>query len=90
MCLTIFQKVISHTGFEPGNKILAALDFRHVAQKGNDRFMKTLKRTFQKAFGHDSMSTETKNVFLYGKLQISALNNNANSIKKIVPSMRDS
>ena len=57
---------------DPGNKTLAALDFRHIVQKETENvsdFIRRLERTFQIAFGRDPMSTETKNLLLYGRLQ---------------------
>ena len=60
------------TRLDPGNKTLAALDFRHITQKDTESvsdFIRRLERTFQIAFGHDLMSTETRDVLLYGKLQ---------------------
>ena len=50
-----------------GNKTLAALDFRHIIQeetKGVYDFIRKLEHTFQIAFGHDSMSTETRDALL--------------------------
>ena len=60
------------TRLDPGNKTLAALDFRHITQRESESvsdFIRRLERTFQLAFGHDPMSTETRDVLLYGKLQ---------------------
>ena len=57
---------------DPGNKTLAALDFRHITQKETESvsdFIRRLERTFQIAFGRDPMSAETRGVLLYGKLQ---------------------
>ena len=64
--------VALRTRLDPGNKTLAALDFRHIIQKETESvsdFIRRLERTFQIAFGHDPMSAETKDVLLYGKLQ---------------------
>ena len=60
------------TRLDPGNKTLAAVDFRHITQKENESvsdFIMRLERTFQLAFGHDNMLLETRDVLLYGKLQ---------------------
>ena len=57
---------------DPGNKTLAAFDFRHITQKESESvsdFIMRLERTFQIAFGRDHMSAETRDVLLYGKLQ---------------------
>ena len=64
--------VALRTRLNSGNKTLAALDFRHIVQKETESisdFIRRLERTFQIAFGRDPMSTEAKNVLLYGKLQ---------------------
>ena len=56
----------------PGNKTLAALDFRHITQKETESvsdFIRRLEHTFQIAFGRDPMLAETRDVLLYGKLQ---------------------
>ena len=57
---------------DPGNKTLAAFDFRHITQKETESvsdFIRRLERTFQIAFGRDPISAETRDVLLYGKLQ---------------------
>ena len=59
-----YQTAIStlRTRLDPGNKTLAALDFRHITQKENESvsdFIMRLERIFQIAFGHDQMSSET-------------------------------
>ena len=69
-----YQSAITalRTRLDPGNNTLAALDFRHINQKETENvseFIRRLERTFQIAFGHDPMSTETRDVLLYGKLQ---------------------
>ena len=71
---TTYQSAVValRTRLDPGNKTLAALDFRHIIQKETESvsdFIRRLERTFQIAFGHDPMSAETKDVLLYGKLQ---------------------
>ena len=72
-CTTYQSAVVAlRTHLDPENKTLAALDFRHIVQKETkivSGFIRRLERTFQIAFGRDPMSTETKNVLLYGKLQ---------------------
>ena len=57
---------------DPGNKMLAALDFRHITQKETENvsdFIRRFESTFQVAFGRDPMSPETRNVLPYGRLQ---------------------
>ena len=59
-------------GLDPGNQTLAALDFRHAVRKDSEAvadYIQRLERTFQIGFGRDRMSTETRNVLLYGQLQ---------------------
>ena len=56
----------------PGNKTLAALDFRCITQKESESvfdFIRRLENTFQIAFGRDPMSADTRDALLYGKLQ---------------------
>ena len=57
---------------EHGNKTLAAQDFRHIAQKDDEQvatFIRRLERTFKIAYGHDTMSTETRDALLHSQLQ---------------------
>ena len=57
---------------DPGSRTLAAQDFRHTRQGDNESvatFIRRLERTFQIAYGHDSMSTETRDTLLHGQLQ---------------------
>ena len=59
-------------GLDPGNQTLATLDFRHAVWKDSEAvadYVRRLERTFQIGFGRDRMSTETRNVLLYGQLQ---------------------
>jgi len=56
----------------PGGKALAAQDFRHTAQKGNESvadYVRRLERMFQIAYGEDRLSLETKSTMLHGQLQ---------------------
>ena len=71
---TMYQSAVValRTRLDPGNKTLAALDFRHIIQKETESvsdFIRRLEQMFQITFGHDPMSAETKDVLLYGKLQ---------------------
>ncbi len=57
---------------DPGSRTLAAQDYRHTRQGGQERmstFIRRLERTFQIAYGHDSMSAETRDTLLHGQLQ---------------------
>ena len=57
---------------DPGSRALAAQDFRHTRQEaleGVAAFIRRLERTFQIAYGHDRMSTETRDTLLHGQLQ---------------------
>ena len=57
---------------DSSSKTLSAIDYRHITQKESENvsdFTRRLEHTFQLAFGHDPMSTETRDVLLYGKLQ---------------------
>ena len=57
---------------DPGNRTLAAQDFRHVCHKEVEAvsdFICRLEKTFQVAYGKDYMSMETRHMLLYGQLQ---------------------
>ena len=57
---------------DPGSKIMAAQDFRHASQDENEKvedFIRRLERLFKVAYGRDSLSSETRNAFLYGQPQ---------------------
>ena len=60
--------VIRH---DPGSKILAAQDFRHIAQdeKEVSNFICRLEKTFRKAYGHDELLPDTRDALLYAQLQ---------------------
>ena len=54
------------------SKIMAAQDFRHASQEEMEKtgdFIRRLERLFKVAYGHDNLSVETRNAFLYGRLQ---------------------
>ena len=56
---------------ESGTKAMAAQDFRHCTQRegeGVSDFIVRLEKTFRLAYGHEPMSTETRNTLLYGQL----------------------
>ena len=60
------------TRLDPGNKVLAAQDFRHTTQKDTEPvpdFIRRLERTFRIAYSRDNLSVETRDVLLYGQLQ---------------------
>ena len=55
-----------------GSKALAAQDFRHSAQHEAEPaadFIRHLEHTFRIAYGQDHMSSETKDMLLYGQFQ---------------------
>ena len=57
---------------EPGARVFAAQDFRHISQAQGETvsdFLCRLERTFQLAYGRDPMSTETRSTLLYCQLQ---------------------
>ena len=57
---------------EHGSKALAAQDFRHLSQKEHESvsdFISRLEKTFQLAYGHDSMTIETRHTLLHSQLQ---------------------
>ena len=57
---------------DPGSRVLAAQDFRYTKQEEKEpvaSFIHRLERTFQIAYGHDSMSTEARHTLLHGQLQ---------------------
>ena len=57
---------------ESGSKTLVAQDFQHVSQKEHESdsdFICRLKKTFQLAYGRDSMTLETRHTLLHSQLQ---------------------
>ena len=57
---------------DPGSKALAAQDFRHAAQDENEKvsdFICRIEKTFCRAYGHDTMLSETRDALLYTQLQ---------------------
>ena len=57
---------------DPGSRIMAAQDFRHAAQEESEKvsdFIRRLEQLFKLAYGHDTISAETRNTLLYGQLQ---------------------
>ena len=57
---------------DPGSRVMAAQDFRHAAQDKDEKvgdFIHRLERLFRLAYGHDSISDETRCTLLYGQLQ---------------------
>ena len=51
---------------------MAAQDFRHTAQDKEEKvgdFIHHLERLFRLAYGHDSISDETRSTLFYGQLQ---------------------
>ena len=57
---------------DTGSKVMAAQDFHHLAQEEKEKvinFIRRLERTFRLAYGHNSMSAETRDALLFGQLQ---------------------
>ena len=57
---------------DTGSRTLAAQDFRHLHQQREESvadFLRRLERTFCIAYGTDPMTTETREMLLYGQLQ---------------------
>jgi hypothetical protein len=57
---------------EPGGKAMAGQDFRHCRQRPGELvadFIRRVERTFQVAYGRDTMSRETKDALQHGQLQ---------------------
>ena len=60
------------TRLDPGNRAVAAQDFRHLSQGEAELvsdFIRRLERTFQVTYGRDSMSVETRETLLHSQLQ---------------------
>lgn len=60
-----------HVRLDPGSPTLAAQDFCHTHQEEDEgvaTFIRRLEWTFQIAYGHDNMLTETRDTLLYGQL----------------------
>lgn len=69
-----FQKAASaiRKAFGPGSKVLAAQDSRHTSQhegKAASSFICRLERTLAIIYGEDHPNSETRTIFLYGRLQ---------------------
>ena len=57
---------------DPGNKLVAAQDFRHLSQNEGEpvaKFISRLETIFKVAYGKDAMATETHEVLQYGQMQ---------------------
>ena len=57
---------------ESGRCTLAAQEFRNAIQRkkeGVSDYISRLERTFQVAYGHENLTTETRDTLLYGQLQ---------------------
>ena len=56
---------------DPGNKTLAAQDFRHTSQSTEESvadFIRHLERTFRVAYGRDGLAASTRDALLHGQL----------------------
>lgn len=63
---------VLRTRLDPGNRVLAAQDFRHAVQGDTEcvaDYIRRLERLFQIAYGHDNLATETRETFLHSQLQ---------------------
>lgn len=57
---------------DPGSKVLAAQDLRHAIQKDDESvadYILRVERCFQRAYGRDNLSAETREAILYGQVQ---------------------
>ena len=57
---------------DPGRQAMAAQDFRHTMQRDAEsvaNYSIRLERAFQIAYGHEMLSAETRDAFLYSQLQ---------------------
>ena len=60
------------TPLDPGDRALAAQDFRHTLQQESETvgdFVRRLERTFRIAYSRDPMSAETRDTLLHSQLQ---------------------
>ena len=57
---------------DPGSRVVAAQDFRHVAQRDGESvsdYIRRLEQLFRRAYGHEGMSDETRDTLLHSQLQ---------------------
>ena len=57
---------------DPGSRTLAAQDFRHTSQNGEEKvadFMHHLEHAFNVANSREGLSAETRDTLLHGQLQ---------------------
>lgn len=57
---------------DPGSKVLAAQDLRHAFQGENESvsdYILRVERCYQRAYGRDNLSVETREAILFGQLQ---------------------
>ena len=69
-----YEKVVGAllSRLDPGNRTLAAQEFRHLHQKESETvsdFMRRLEKTFHIAYGKDPMTADTQQLLLYGQLR---------------------
>ena len=60
----------THPPLDPGNRILAAQDFRHSQQMESEsvkNLVRRLERTFQTVYGRDALAGETRDALLHGQ-----------------------
>ena len=61
-----------HAHLDPGRQALAAQDFRHAMQRETESvatYITRLERAFQIVYGHERLTAETRDAFLYSQLQ---------------------
>ena len=57
---------------DPGSKMIAVQEFRHMAQKSKEQvtdFIRRLEQTFRRAYGREQITAETRDALLQGQLQ---------------------
>ena len=60
------------TRLDPGSKVIAVQEFRHMSQKPTEMvsdFIRRLEQAFRRAYGREPMSVETRCALLQGQLQ---------------------
>ena len=77
-CLNIIHKTFPSAvaalqgRLDSSNRVLAAQDFRHAAQRETEtaaEFMRRLEQIYHVAYGRDRMSTDTRDILLFNQLQ---------------------
>lgn len=68
-----YQDVVSalRVRLDPGNKTMAAQEFRHTVQESRESvttYIRRLERAFCVAYGRDGLTAETRDAFLHAQL----------------------